>query len=128
MPNWDQLCGGGIHQGKKIALSTLLGKPGADVDYDKRDKVQLPPPAALRTMVCKAKTGNYIPEDYAEKIFDLANSSPSIEGVLCNDESSTDDELADFLVAEFNMRRAEAVKHVERREYLQRYLMPAAAR
>ena len=84
--------------------------------------------AALRTMVGQAKDGNYIPEDYAEKIFALANSSPAIEGMLCNDENSTDEELTEFLMAEFGMRRVEAVKHVERRSYLQRYLPPVAAR
>lgn len=63
-----------------------------------------------------------------DQILDLANSPAPIESVLCNDEVSSDEELIEFLLTRFNMRRIEAVEHVKRRDYLQRYLMPVAIR
>lgn len=83
---------------------------------------------ALREMVAFTKGTAELTEARGEKIFHLANVGGPIEDILANDENSSDEELIDHLVTAFEMRRVEAVEHVKRRDYLQRYLPPVAPR
>lgn len=83
---------------------------------------------AIREMLNVLSSSNKLTMGRMDQILDLADSPAPIEAVLCNDETSSDEELAEFLVRRFTMRTVEAVEHVKRREHLQRYLMPVAAR
>lgn len=83
---------------------------------------------ALRDLFAHADGTANVSESRGEQIYELANSYLPIEDMLCNDENSSDEELIDHLVECFGMRHIEAVEHVKRRDYLQRYLMPVAAR
>ncbi|MBK4736112.1 hypothetical protein [Noviherbaspirillum pedocola] len=81
----------------------------------------------LRDMVAYCN-GAVLAEARGEQIFAIANTESAIEGILANDESSGDEELAQFLAQEFGMRIEEAIEHVKRRDYLQRYLPPVSSR
>lgn len=83
---------------------------------------------ALRELFAHADRTANVSEARGEQIYNLANAYLPIEDMLCNDEDSSDEELIDHLVKCFGMRRIEAVEHVKRRDYLQRYLMPTASR
>lgn len=83
---------------------------------------------ALRELVAFASGKGELTEARGEQIYELANSDLPIESILANDENSSDADLTEFLMEAFDMRRVEAVEHVKRREYLQRYLMPVRTR
>ncbi len=88
-------------------------------DATAKDPVQL---QALREMVAFLDGKLDLGEARSGHIHDLANCDCPIEGILCNDENSSDEELIDHLVTSFDMRRIEAFAHVARRDYQRKIL------
>lgn len=111
--------------GTTLAPSRTTEIQGIAADPAAKDEVLL---QALRDMLEFTSGQAQLTEARVQKVFHLADCGGPIEDILCNDESSSDEELIDHLVMAFEMRRIEAVEHVKRRDYLQRYLPPAAAR